>query len=72
MVGNTTSGCFSYHLNQSVAYAYLPLELTELGTNVKVELLGSHYDGTVIKEPMVQTEPAREKLRQKANLEATN
>ncbi|XP_071846025.1 dimethylglycine dehydrogenase, mitochondrial-like isoform X2 [Apostichopus japonicus] len=70
VVGNTTSGCFSYNLNQSVAYAYLPLDLTDLGTKVKVELLGNHYDGTVIKEPMLLTEPMREKIKRQA--EAAN
>lgn len=66
VVGNTTSGCFSYHMNQSVAYAYLPVELGKPGTVVKVELLGNHYDGTVIEEPMLLTEPSRAKLKSKA------
>lgn len=53
-------------MNQSVAYAYLPVELANPGTVVKVELLGNHYDGTVIEEPMLLTEPSRTKLQSKA------
>ncbi|XP_072038740.1 dimethylglycine dehydrogenase, mitochondrial-like [Amphiura filiformis] len=66
VVGNTTSGCFSYHLNQSIAYAYLPNELSELGNEVGVELLGNRYKATVIQEPVVLTEPIRTRRAAKA------
>ena len=59
VVGNTTSGAFSYQLNKSIALAYLPLQLTELGSRVEVELLGTKCPATVVKEPMFDTEPVR-------------
>ncbi len=65
VVGNTTSGCFSYHLGRSICYAYLPLDLATEGTQVDVELLGKRYTSTVVKEPLVQTEPVRTKQKSK-------
>ncbi|XP_041465760.1 dimethylglycine dehydrogenase, mitochondrial-like [Lytechinus variegatus] len=65
VVGNTTSGCFSYHLNQPIAYAYLPMSLQDVGTKVEVELLGTKWPATVIQEPLVLTEPVRRKQEQK-------
>ncbi|XP_077988921.1 dimethylglycine dehydrogenase, mitochondrial-like [Glandiceps talaboti] len=59
VVGNTTSGGYSYNTNQSVSYAYLPMDLTALGSQVQVELLGKHYTGTVIQEPLLLTEAVR-------------
>ncbi|XP_072166701.1 dimethylglycine dehydrogenase, mitochondrial-like [Diadema setosum] len=61
VIGNTTSGCFSYHLDQPIAYAYLPMHLQEAGSKVEVELLGKKWPATVMKEPLVLTEPARRK-----------
>lgn len=78
VVGNTTSGSYSYRLKKSIALAYLPLELSELGSRVEVELLGTKCPATVVKDPLFETEPTRtrrqEKAAQKANLnrERTN
>nr|XP_045620302.1 dimethylglycine dehydrogenase, mitochondrial-like isoform X1 [Procambarus clarkii] len=58
-VGNTTSGCFSYHLGQPLAYVYLPPHLAVPGTQVQVELLGELESGTVLPEPPVLTHIAR-------------
>ncbi|XP_033120611.1 dimethylglycine dehydrogenase, mitochondrial-like [Anneissia japonica] len=66
VVGNTTSGCFSHCLNQSICYAYLPSTMTEIGTHVQVELLGKHYTGTITKEPLQDTEPTRNRKMMKA------
>lgn len=66
VVGNTTSGCFSYHLNQSIAYAYVPNHLADIGTEMEVELVGKHYKGTVIKEPVLHTEPVLTRRAAKA------
>ncbi|XP_038068616.1 dimethylglycine dehydrogenase, mitochondrial-like [Patiria miniata] len=63
VVGNTTSGCFSYHLGQSICYAYLPMELTTAGTEVEVELLGRRYLSTVTQEPVLLTETVRSKQK---------
>uniref|UniRef100_A0A7N8WW02 Dimethylglycine dehydrogenase n=1 Tax=Mastacembelus armatus TaxID=205130 RepID=A0A7N8WW02_9TELE len=66
VVGNTTSGAYSYSSQQSLAFAYLPLELCSVGQKVEVELLGRKYAAMVIQEPLVLTEPARTRLQRKA------
>uniref|UniRef100_A0A7N8XVI2 Dimethylglycine dehydrogenase, mitochondrial n=1 Tax=Mastacembelus armatus TaxID=205130 RepID=A0A7N8XVI2_9TELE len=65
VVGNTTSGAYSYSSQQSLAFAYLPLELCSVGQKVEVELLGRKYAAMVIQEPLVLTEPARTRLQRK-------
>ncbi|CAH3022869.1 unnamed protein product [Porites evermanni] len=66
VVGNTTSGAYSYRLQKSISLAYLPLELTELGSRVEVELLGTKCPATVVKEPLFDTEPVRTRRQLKA------
>lgn len=70
VVGNTTSGAYSYSSQQSLAFAYLPLELTSVGQKVEVELLGRKYPALVIQEPLVLTEPTRTRLQKKAKSKA--
>uniref|UniRef100_A0A7N5ZWV8 Dimethylglycine dehydrogenase n=1 Tax=Anabas testudineus TaxID=64144 RepID=A0A7N5ZWV8_ANATE len=65
VVGNTTSGAYSYSSQQSLAFAYLPLELSSVGQKVEVELLGRKYAAMVIQEPLVLTEPTRTRLQKK-------
>ncbi|XP_077988471.1 dimethylglycine dehydrogenase, mitochondrial-like [Glandiceps talaboti] len=59
VVGTTTSGGYSYTTQQSIAYAYLPLHLTSIGSQVQVEMLGKQYAGRVMQEPLVQGEVGR-------------
>uniref|UniRef100_A0AAQ6A6L8 Dimethylglycine dehydrogenase n=1 Tax=Amphiprion ocellaris TaxID=80972 RepID=A0AAQ6A6L8_AMPOC len=66
VVGNTTSGAYSYSSQQSLAFAYLPLELCSVGQKVEVELLARKYQAMVIQEPLVLTEPTRTRLQKKA------
>lgn len=66
VVGNTTSGTYSYGTQQSLAFAYLPLELCSVGQKVEVELLGRKYPAMVVQEPLVLTEPTRTRLQKKA------
>ncbi|KAG7238626.1 hypothetical protein INR49_030700 [Caranx melampygus] len=66
VVGNTTSGAYSYSSQQSLAFAYLPTELCSVGQKVEVELLGRKYPAMVIQEPLVLTEPTRTRLQKKA------
>uniref|UniRef100_A0A8C9U9J6 Dimethylglycine dehydrogenase, mitochondrial n=1 Tax=Scleropages formosus TaxID=113540 RepID=A0A8C9U9J6_SCLFO len=66
VVGNTTSGAYSYNTQQSLAFGYLPIELCTLGQQVEVELLGKKYTATVTQEPLVLTEPTRTRLQKKA------
>lgn len=60
-VGNTTSGCYSYHLGKSLAFAYVPPLLSVPGTEVQVELLGEMHTATVLAGPPVLTHTARAK-----------
>lgn len=72
VVGNTTSGSYSYLIQKSLAFAYVPAELSEVGQQVEVELLGKNYPATIIQEPLVLTEPTRTRLQKdgkKTNLE---
>lgn len=65
VIGNTTSGCFSYGAQQSLAFAYVPMELSKVGQKLEVELLGKNYPATIIQEPLVLTEPTRTRLQRK-------
>ncbi|XP_056680780.1 LOW QUALITY PROTEIN: dimethylglycine dehydrogenase, mitochondrial [Monodelphis domestica] len=66
VVGNTTSGSYSYSIQKSLAFAYVPVELSEVGQRLEVELLGKNYPATIIQEPLVLTEPTRTRLQKKA------
>ena len=52
--GFTTSGAFNYQIGKGVAFACLPLELTEIGCKLELELLGNRYLATVVKEPLCE------------------
>ncbi|XP_048964304.1 dimethylglycine dehydrogenase, mitochondrial isoform X4 [Canis lupus dingo] len=66
VVGNTTSGTYSYSIQKSLAFAYVPIELSKVGQQVEVELLGRNYPASIIQEPLVLTEPTRNRLRKKS------
>uniref|UniRef100_F7DS18 Dimethylglycine dehydrogenase, mitochondrial n=1 Tax=Ornithorhynchus anatinus TaxID=9258 RepID=F7DS18_ORNAN len=65
VVGNTTSGTYSYSAQKSLAFAYVPVELSKVGQKVEVELLGKNYPAVIIREPLVLTEPTRNRLQKK-------
>ncbi|XP_053557345.1 dimethylglycine dehydrogenase, mitochondrial [Bombina bombina] len=65
VVGNTTSGTYSYSTNQSLAFAYVPIDLSATGKKLEVELLGKNYPATIVQEPLVFTEPTRNRLQKK-------
>ncbi|XP_072288132.1 dimethylglycine dehydrogenase, mitochondrial-like [Pyxicephalus adspersus] len=66
VIGNTTSGTYSYNTDKSLAFAYVPIELSKEGQKLEVELVGKHYPATVVQEPLVFTEPTRNRMRQKS------
>ncbi|MBN3322733.1 M2GD protein, partial [Atractosteus spatula] len=70
VVGNTTSGAYSYTTQQSVAFAYVPTELATIGQKVDIELLGKNYIATVVQEPLVLTEPTRTRLQNQSKSKA--
>ncbi|XP_053151412.1 dimethylglycine dehydrogenase, mitochondrial [Hemicordylus capensis] len=65
VIGNTTSGCYSYSAQQSLAFAYVPVELSRVGQKLEVELLGKNYPAAIIQEPLVMTEPTRTRFQKK-------
>ncbi|XP_064618508.1 dimethylglycine dehydrogenase, mitochondrial-like [Lineus longissimus] len=61
VVGMTTSGGYGYQVKESLAMAYVPLELAQAGCQVYVELLGNKRLATVLPDAPVQIESARNK-----------
>jgi 4-methylaminobutanoate oxidase (formaldehyde-forming) len=47
-----TSGGYGYSVGQSIAYAYLPIESTAVGTALDVEILGERIEAVVQREPL--------------------
>ncbi|XP_059500806.1 dimethylglycine dehydrogenase, mitochondrial isoform X2 [Stegostoma tigrinum] len=67
VVGNTTSGAYSYNTQQSVAFAYVPLELSKIGQQLEVELLNKKYKAVIVQEPLILTEPTRTRMKKKSS-----
>ena len=59
IAGRVTSGGFGYTVGASIAYAYLPPEHAEPGTEVAVEIFGEWVPGRVEREPLFDPEGAR-------------
>jgi len=59
VVGNTTSGAYCPTVGRSLAFAYLPSELTAPGTEVRVELLGEQRRAVVEKGSLVKVDSVR-------------
>ena len=57
--GRVTSGGYGYTLGASIAYAYLPAEQAEAGTEVAVEVFGEWVEGEVVAEPLFDPQGAR-------------
>lgn len=60
-VGYVTSAAYSYTLGVSLAYAWLPIELTAPGTAVEVGYFNKRYRGVVTAEPGF--DPQMKKIR---------
>jgi 4-methylaminobutanoate oxidase (formaldehyde-forming) len=59
VVGRVTSGGLGYTVEASLAYAYLPLALTEPGTRVQVGVFGDWVGATVATDPLYDPTNAR-------------
>jgi 4-methylaminobutanoate oxidase (formaldehyde-forming) len=60
-VSRVTSGGVGYTLGASLAYAYLPHEQAESGTELSVEVFGERVAATVVSAPLF--DPNGERLR---------
>jgi glycine cleavage system T protein len=61
IVARVTSGGQGYTVNRSIAYAFLPVELAEPGTEIQVEVFGDWVAAEVAAEPV--WDPAGERIR---------
>src|SRR6266498_2697988 len=61
VVARVTSGGQGYSVGSSIAYAYMPIELSEPGTAVTVEVFGRRVDAEVRAEPLF--DPKGERIR---------
>ena len=61
IAGRVTSGGYGYTVGRSIAYAYLPPQLAQAGTEVSVEIFGSWIEGEVAAEPL--HDPRSERIR---------
>ncbi len=51
-VGYVTSGGFAHHIKKSIAYGYLPINLTSENTKLQIEINGIMHDAKVITTPL--------------------
>src|SRR5205085_10188183 len=61
IVGRVTSGGFGYAVGSSIALAYVPLEYTEPGTQLAVDIFGDWVAAEVRVEPLY--DPKGERVR---------
>jgi 4-methylaminobutanoate oxidase (formaldehyde-forming) len=63
--GRVTTGGYGYTVERSIAYAYLPPEAADPGTEVAVEIFGRWIGGAVAAEPLF--DPQGERIRADAS-----
>jgi 4-methylaminobutanoate oxidase (formaldehyde-forming) len=59
VLGRVTSGGYGYTVERSIAYAYLPADLAEVGRPVEVEIFGTTVAAEVAAEPLYDPEGAK-------------
>ena len=60
-VGYVTSGGYAHHVKKSIAFGYIPCELSTKDTTLDIEINGKFYKGRVINEPLY--DPSGLKMR---------
>jgi len=61
IVARITSGGIGYAVGKSIAFAYLPAGLDDVGTKVAIEVFGEWVDAEVVEEPL--WDPTGERIR---------
>jgi 4-methylaminobutanoate oxidase (formaldehyde-forming) len=61
LVGRVTSGGYGYTVAGSIAYAYLPLAVTDIGTALEVDIFGEWVGGRIAAD--ILYDPAGVKIR---------
>ena len=59
VVGYVRSGGYGYTVEKNIAYAYLPLELAGMGTEVEIESFGERIPARVVAEPLYDPQGTR-------------
>jgi len=59
--GRVTTGGYGYTVGRSIAYAYVPPDQAEPGTEVAIEIFGRWVDGEIAAEPLF--DPKGERIR---------
>jgi glycine cleavage system aminomethyltransferase T len=57
-IGRVTSACYSPRLEKNIGYAMVPIEYTELGTELEVETPRERTPAVVVRRPFVDPEKA--------------
>ncbi|CAB5046643.1 unannotated protein [freshwater metagenome] len=61
IVGRIKSGGQGYTIKKAIAYAYLPIQNSDVGTQVDVEFFGTWRAGTICAEPLF--DPTNERIK---------
>jgi 4-methylaminobutanoate oxidase (formaldehyde-forming) len=61
IVGRVTSGGYGYAVGASIVYAYVPVEHSEVGTQVAVDIFGDWVGGEIRADPLY--DPKGERVR---------
>jgi 4-methylaminobutanoate oxidase (formaldehyde-forming) len=61
VIGLVTSGGFGHTIKKPIAYGYLPIQYSEPGTRLQIEVAAKRYGATVEKEPLYDPENLRVK-----------
>ena len=56
VIGLVTSGGFGHTIQKPIAYGYLPIQYSEPGTRLQIEVAVKRYEATVEKEPLYDPE----------------
>ena len=61
VIGYVTSSDYGYSVGKGIAYGYLPIGYSGIGTGVEIEYLGGRYPASVAREPLY--DPGNVRLR---------
>jgi dimethylglycine oxidase len=59
VVGYVTSAGFGYSSGESLAYAYLPVDIASVGTRIEIEYFGNRHAAELVNEPRWDPEGSR-------------
>ena len=60
--GRVTSGAYGASIRSSIAFAYLPVELSAIGTETEILVFGNWITGKVVKGPLYDAKGVRVRI----------